>query len=67
MTWARRAGYELLWSASYDYPVKAPLQFQGDFIQALAVLFESYQTAPRPFTVDVYKEQKFVRVAAKGE
>lgn len=64
-TWARRAGYECLWSASYDYPVHASLQFQGDFIQALSRLFDGYQNVPRPFTVDVYQEQKLVHVAAR--
>lgn len=66
-TWAGMAGYELVWDAGYDFPIRAALQMQGDFVGAMTSLFNAYAAADRPLLVDIYKEQKLVRVQARGE
>lgn len=66
-TWASRAGYEVVWDAGFDYPVRASLRMDGDFIHAITGLFDAYAAADRPLSVDIYKEQKLVHVQARGE
>ncbi|NII55590.1 toxin co-regulated pilus biosynthesis Q family protein [Luteibacter sp. SG786] len=66
-TWASRAGYEVVWDAGFDYPVRASLRMDGDFINAITGLFDAYAAADRPLSVDIYKEQKLVHVQARGE
>ncbi|WP_445374437.1 toxin co-regulated pilus biosynthesis Q family protein [Photorhabdus tasmaniensis] len=64
--WASRSGYEVVWDASYDFPIRAGLHFKGTFIQAMSELFDAYTMANRPFTVDIYQEQRLVHVQAQG-
>lgn len=63
--WAQQAGYQLVWDANYDYPIRAKLQFNLPFIDAIQRLFNAYLFADRPFLVDVYQHQKLVYVRAK--
>ena len=65
--WAARAGYEVVWDADFDYPVRATLRMDGDFINAMTGLFNAYAAADRPLSIDIYKEQKLVHVQARGE
>ncbi len=65
--WASRAGYEVVWDAGFDYPVRANLRMDGDFIKAMTGLFNAYAAADRPLSVDIYQEQKLVHVQARGE
>ncbi|MER2473597.1 toxin co-regulated pilus biosynthesis Q family protein [Photorhabdus laumondii] len=64
--WASRSGYEVVWDASYDFPIRANLRFSGTFIQAVSALFDAYTMANRPFSVDIYQEQRLVHVKAQG-
>lgn len=65
--WSSRAGYELVWDADYDFPIRANVRLKGDFVHVLTNLFNAYASADRPLTVDIYKEQKLVHVKARGE
>ncbi len=65
--WSSRAGYELVWDADYDFPVRAGIRLAGGFIQVVTNLFNAYAAADRPLSVDIFKEQKLVRVYARGE
>lgn len=60
--WADAMGYELVWDAPYDFPIRASLVFDGDFVAAVTKLFDAYREAGRPLQVDIYKEQRLVRV-----
>ncbi|OCQ53409.1 Toxin co-regulated pilus biosynthesis protein Q [Photorhabdus australis subsp. thailandensis] len=64
--WANKSGYQVVWDASYDFPIRAGLRFNGSFIHAVSELFEAYAMANRPFTVDIYQEQRLVHVQAQG-
>ncbi|WP_175885510.1 toxin co-regulated pilus biosynthesis Q family protein [Burkholderia sp. BCC0044] len=65
--WSSRAGYELVWDADYDFPVRAGIHLTGDFIDVVTNLFNAYAAADRPLSVDIFKEQNLVRVQARGE
>lgn len=65
--WSTKAGYELVWDADFDFPVRAGVRLDGDFIQVVTNLFNAYAAADRPLSVDIFKEQKLVRVQARGE
>jgi len=60
--WTDAMGYELVWDAPYDFPIRARLAFGGDFVAAVTKLFDAYRDAGRPLQVDIYKEQRLVRV-----
>ncbi|WP_174991118.1 MULTISPECIES: toxin co-regulated pilus biosynthesis Q family protein [Pandoraea] len=65
--WAGKERYELVWDASYDYPIVATVKIQGDFVSAISQIFDSYATADRPLSVDIYQGQRLVHVKARGE
>ncbi len=55
--WGKKAGWDVVWNADYDYPIKASLTFEGSFLDAITTLFRSYEKAEKPFWVDVYQKQ----------
>lgn len=65
--WANTMDYELVWDAPYDFPIRASLSFSGDFVSAVTQMFDAYRTAGRPLQVDVYREQRLVRVYPQDE
>lgn len=51
--WAARAKWTLIWKADdLDYPIDAPLRFEGSFEEAIKEIFPLYDSAPRSFIVD---------------
>lgn len=51
--WCKRAGWQLIWNQEdLDYPIEAPLSFNGTFEEAVAQIFPLYDNAPRRFVVD---------------
>lgn len=60
--WSRRAGYEVVWDAPYDFPVMASIVLSGSYESALAKLFNAYAASERPLKVDVFRSQKVVHV-----
>lgn len=56
--WSRTAGYKVDWRASgLDYPIDAPLRFQGSYEEAVYEIFKLYEKADRPFVVDGRRRQ----------
>lgn len=52
--WAKRAHWRVLWRAEgLDYPIEAPLRFEGSFLDAIGQIFPLYDRAPRAFYVNV--------------
>lgn len=50
--------YKVDWLAvGLDYPIDAPLRFQGTFEEAVLSLFQLYEKAERPFAVDGRRSQ----------
>ena len=52
-SWSDRANYTLDWKAdTLDYPIDAPLRFEGSYEDAVAGIFQLYDQADRSFIVD---------------
>lgn len=52
-SWSQRANYTLAWQAEdLDYPIDAPLRFEGTYEEAVSSVFELYEQADRSFKVD---------------
>lgn len=52
-SWSDRANYTLDWRAdTLDYPIDAPLRFEGTYEEAVSSIFELYEQADRSFKVD---------------
>lgn len=61
--WAKKANWTLIWSQDdLDYPIQAPLRFEGSFEEAIKQLFPLYDTAPRSFVVDGSDSQRVLHV-----
>lgn len=51
--WAARAKWTVIWKVDdLDYPIDAPLRFEGSFEEAIKEIFPLYDSAPRSFIVD---------------
>ncbi|MEX0297099.1 TcpQ domain-containing protein [Pseudomonas putida] len=51
--WAKKARWRVIWAQEdLNYPIEAPLHFEGSFQEAIKQLFPLYDNAPRPFVVD---------------
>lgn len=57
--WATKEHYTLDWQApDLDYPIMAPLNFEGSFEVAISSIFALYEKSPRPFLVEGKRKQK---------
>lgn len=65
--WAKRANWNVIWQADgLDYPIEAPLHFEGTFQEAIGQAFPLYDKAPRPFYVNVSPpSQRLIEVVEK--
>lgn len=65
--WAKRANWNVIWrAAGLDYPIEAPLRFEGTFQEAIGQVFPLYDKAPRPFYVNVSPPaQRLIEVVEK--
>lgn len=62
--WCQRANYTLDWQADdLDYPIDAPLHFEGSFEDAIAGIFGLYDKADRSFIYDGRRLQHRLNVA----
>lgn len=51
--WAKKARWRVIWAQEdLNYPIEAPLRFEGSFQEAVKQLFPLYDNAPRSFVVD---------------
>lgn len=63
-TWSQRANYEVAWEAEdLDYPIDAPLRFEGTYEEAVAGIFQLYEKAERSFVVDGRRAQHRLNVS----
>ncbi|MNP77475.1 Toxin co-regulated pilus biosynthesis protein Q [compost metagenome] len=61
--WSQRVNYHVEWEPEdLDYPIDAPLRFEGSYEDALAGIFDLYKQADRSFIVDGHRKQKRVNV-----
>lgn len=58
--WALRAGWRVEWATDLDYPMVAPFTIEGDFLEAIAAIFNAYSQAERSFRVEAFQNQVLV-------
>lgn len=64
--WSKRANYTVAWEAEdLDYPIDAPLRFEGTYEEAVAAIFDLYKEADRSFIVDGHRDQSRLNVTEK--
>ncbi len=64
--WAARAKWTLIWKVDdLDYPIDAPLRFEGNFEEAIKEIFPLYDSAPRSFVVDGSPSQLVLYIAER--
>ena len=64
-SWSTRAGWTLRWdSVGVDYPIVAPLTYQGSYIDATSDAISAYAQAPKPLWVCLYTKQQLTRVTS---
>ncbi|HIH9491429.1 TPA: TcpQ domain-containing protein [Klebsiella quasipneumoniae subsp. similipneumoniae] len=54
-----------MWPVAVDYPVSAPLTFNGPFEQVMTGLFTLYQKAAVPLYAGVSRQQCVISVSDK--
>lgn len=64
--WAATANWKLIWKVEdLDYPIDAPLRFEGSFQEAIQQIFPLYDAAPRAFVVDGSSSQRLIYIAER--
>lgn len=64
LNWSQRAHYTVSWTAEdLDYPIDAPLRFEGSYENAVAAIFRLYEKAERSFIVDGRRAQMRLNVS----
>ncbi len=58
--------WRVIWETAVNYPIDAPLRFQGNFHTALNGLFGLYQHAQKPLYAFTNSTQCVIRVTDKG-
>lgn len=58
--WALLAGWRVEWATDLDYPMVAPFTIEGDFLEAIAAIFNAYSQAERSFRVEAFQNQVLV-------
>lgn len=64
--WTKKAGWLLVWQPEIDYPMSAPVAFEGCFADAITSLFNAYKQVDHPFEVKGMVEQKTLVVSLRN-
>lgn len=68
--WGKKAGWRVIWDKSaedIDYPLLAPVRFQGTFDEAVTAFIKLYEKAKKPLLVDIQATQKLIYVTRKPQ
>lgn len=68
--WGKKAGWHVIWGKSaedIDYPLLAPVRFEGTFDEAASAFINLYRRAKKPLLVDIQVTQKLIYVTRKPQ
>lgn len=68
--WGKKAGWRVIWdkgAEEIDYPLLAPVRFQGAFDEAASAFIRLYEKAKKPLLVDIQATQKLIYVTRKPQ
>ncbi|WON76955.1 toxin co-regulated pilus biosynthesis Q family protein [Serratia sp. UGAL515B_01] len=60
--WSKVTGWSLVWDSKYDYKISSSADIHDNFISALEALVKSIGVINPPIYIDVYEENKVIRV-----
>ena len=52
LSWADQWGWKVVWQASIDYRIEAPIAITGDFLDGISEIIDAYRTSNRPLWGD---------------
>lgn len=68
LAWSKRAKWDMNWiPKDLDYPIEAPLRFEGSFEEAIAWIFPLYDKAERSFQVGGSRPQHRLTITEKSK
>lgn len=68
--WGKKANWRVIWDRNaedIDYPLLAPVRFQGTFDEAASAFIKLYEKARKPLLVDIQPTQKLIHVTRKPQ
>lgn len=65
--WGEDAGFNVVWSSSYDYIVQADVKIRGTFPEAAGQVIESYANANPPISADFHLANRVLVVDLASE
>lgn len=60
--WSTMTGWDLVWDSKYDYKIDSSADIHDTFISAVKILFKSIGAVNPPIFIDMYEENKVIRV-----
>jgi type IV pili sensor histidine kinase/response regulator len=63
--WGKRAGWRVIWDGDTDYPLLAPVWFQGSFEEAVSAFIKLY--TKEPLIADIQVSQKIIFVTRRQQ
>lgn len=63
--WSDKAGWSVVWDTKIDYPLMAPVRFEGTFDEAVGQFIRLYERAEQPLVVDIQPGQKVVYITQR--
>lgn len=55
--------WNVVWGTELDYPIRADFTLYGEFLDAIAQIFNAYKKAPQPLYIDVHATQRLIYVS----
>ncbi len=63
LSWAQKAGYQVIWHAPADYLLTAHAMLHGSFVQAVTILVKSLDRTGSSVRIAVYRKNRVLVVA----
>ncbi len=67
IAWGEDAGFNVVWSSSYDYIIQADVRIRGTFPEAAGQVIESYANANPPLSADFHLANRVLVVDTASE
>ena len=62
LKWAEKAHWNVVWDTKTDYPLLAPVQFEGRFEEAVSQFIQLYEAAEQPLVADIQIQQSLIYI-----
>lgn len=62
MAWSSKAHWNVVWDTKTDYPLLAPVTFEGRFDEVVAQFIRLYEVAEQPLVADIQPQQNLIYI-----